>query len=178
VTGGIRASRLRAVDAAYDAEPWSDFAAGMAGAAAALAGLLFVAVSINIRTILEGRGISSRAAEALILLVTPVFLSLVLLIPGQPAVALAVELFVLAAVAGAALGWLSRPGRRAREQPVASWVGTTVLPAAVVALAPVLAGIGLLTESIGGLYWLPAAVAVALLGGLSNAWVLLVEILR
>lgn len=178
MTGGVRASRLRAVDAAYDAEPWSDFAAGMAGAAAALAGLLFVAVSINIRTILEDQGISSRAAEALILLVAPVFLSLVLLIPGQPEVALAVELFVLAAITGAALGWLSRPGRRSHEQPVASWVGTTIVPAAVVGLAPVLAGIGLLTESLGGLYWLPAAVAVGLLGGLSNAWVLLVEILR
>jgi hypothetical protein len=57
-------------------------------------------------------------------------------------------------------------------------VGTTVVPAAVVALAPFVAGIGLLTESIGGLYWLPAAVAVGLLGGRSNAWVLLVEILR
>lgn len=178
MTGGIRASTLRAVDAAFDAEPWSDFAAGTAGAAAALAGLLFVAVSINIRTILAHRGISSRAAAALILLVTPVFLSLVLLIPGQPAVALAVELFVLAAVAGAALGWLSRPGRRTHERPLASWLGTSVVPAAVVGLAPVLAGIGLLTGSLGGLYWLPAAVAVGLLGGLSNAWVLLVEILR
>ena len=39
-------------------------------------------------------------------------------------------------------------------------------------------GVGLLTESLGGLYWLPAAVAVGLLGGLTNAWVLLVEILR
>ncbi|CAA9293443.1 MAG: hypothetical protein AVDCRST_MAG54-4648, partial [uncultured Actinomycetospora sp.] len=66
--------------------------------------------------------------------------SLVLLIPGQPPGALAVELFVLAAVAGVALGWLSRPSRRAPEQPVASWVGTTVVPAAVVALAPVVAG--------------------------------------
>lgn len=132
MTGGIRTSRLLAVDAAYDAEPWSEFAAG----------------------------------------------SLVLLIPGQPPGALAVELFVLAAVAGVALGWLSRPSRRAPEQPVASWVGTTVVPAAVVALAPVVAGVGLLTESLGGLYWLPAAVAVGLLGGLTNAWVLLVEILR
>ncbi len=178
MTGGIRASRLRAVDAAYDAEPWSDFAAGMAGAAAALAGLLFVAVSINIQTILAQRGSSSRAVEALILLVTPVFLSLVLLIPGQPAVALAVELFVVAVIAGTALGWLSRPGSRAHEQPLASWLGTNVVPAAVVGLAPVVAGIGLLTGSLGGLYWLPAAVAVGLLGGLSNAWVLLVEILR
>jgi len=150
----------------------------MAGAAAALAGLLFVAVSINIRTILQNRGISARAAQALVFLVNPVFLSLTLLIPGQPPAALAVELFVVAVIAGSASGWLSRPGARAHEQPLASWAGTGLLPAAIVALAPVLAGIGLLTGSLGGLYWVPAAVAFGLLGGLTNAWVLLVEILR
>lgn len=166
------------MDAAYDAEPWSDFAAGMAGSAAALAGLLFVAVSINIQLILASRTLASRAAEALILLATPVFLSLVLLIPGQPLMALAVELFVITAAVGPGLLWLSRPGARAAEQPVASWAVTSVVPAAVLALAPLVAGIGLLTEALGGLYWLPAAVALGLVGGLVNAWVLLVEILR
>src|SRR4051794_9572998 len=150
----------------------------MAGAAAAPAGLLFVAVSINIQAVVATRGIASRAAEALILLASPVFLSLAVLVPGQPTVALAVELFAIAAVAGPALGWLTRPGSRATEQPMSSWVGTSLVPAAVIAIAPVLAGVGLLTESLGGLYWIPAAVALGLLGGLVNAWVLLIEILR
>jgi len=166
------------VDAAYDAEPWSDFAAGMAGAAAALAGLLFVAVSINIQTILAGRGIAGRAAQALILLALPVFISLALLIPGQPDLALAIELLAISAVTAPALGRQARPGARSSEQPVYSWIATNVVPSAVVALAPLVAAIGLLTESLGGLYWLPAAVALALVGGLVNAWVLLVEILR
>ncbi|PVY96707.1 hypothetical protein [Actinomycetospora cinnamomea] len=167
-----------AVDAAYDAAPWSDFAAGMAGAAAALAGLLFVAVSINIQAVLAHRAIAGRAAESLILLATPVFVSLALLVPAQPAAALAVELFVVAGVAGPSLAWLSRPANRAPEQPVVSWVGTSLVPAAVLAFAPALAGIGLLTGTLGGLYWLPLAVAFALIGGLVNAWALLVEILR
>jgi len=166
------------VDAAYDAEPWSDFAAGMAGAAAALAGLLFVAVSINIRTILSGTGIAGRAALSLILLALPVFISLALLIPGQPEVALAIELLVISAVTVPSLGYLVRPAAHAAEQPLLSWVATNIVPAAVAALAPVVAAIGLLTESLGGLYWLPAAVALALVGGLVNAWALLVEILR
>ncbi|GLZ46393.1 hypothetical protein Acsp06_25780 [Actinomycetospora sp. NBRC 106375] len=166
------------MDAAYDAEPWSDFAAGMAGAAAALAGLLFVAVSINIRTILTGTGIAGRAALALILLALPVFLSLALLIPGQPDVALAIELLVISAVTVPSLGYLARPSAHAAEQPVSSWIATNVIPSAVAALAPVVAAVGLLTGSLGGLYWLPAAVALALVGGLVNAWALLVEILR
>ncbi|GAA4941930.1 modulator of FtsH protease [Actinomycetospora succinea] len=166
------------MDAAYAAEPWSDFAAGMAGAAAALAGLLFVAVSINIRTILSGPGIAGRAALSLILLALPVFISLALLIPGQPDVALAIELLVISAVTVPSLGYLVRPAAHAAEQPLLSWVATNIVPAAVAALAPVVAAIGLLTESLGGLYWLPAAVALALVGGLVNAWALLVEILR
>ncbi|MEJ2886406.1 hypothetical protein [Actinomycetospora aeridis] len=166
------------MDAAYDAEPWSDFAAGMAGAAAALAGLLFVAVSINIRTILTDPRIAGRAALALILLALPVFLSLVLLIPGQGDVALAVELLVISAVTVPSLGYLVRPAAHAAEQPLSSWIATNVVPSTVAALAPVVAAVGLLTASLGGLYWLPAAVAIALVGGLVNAWALLIEILR
>jgi hypothetical protein len=51
-------------------------------------------------------------------------------------------------------------------------------PAVALALGPLLAGIGVLTTSIGGLYWIPAAMVVALLGGLFNAWVLMIEIIR
>ena len=38
--------------AAYDVEPWSDLFVAAAGAGAALAGLVFVAVSINVDRIL------------------------------------------------------------------------------------------------------------------------------
>ena len=50
---------------AYDAAAWSDFAAGTAGAAAALAGLLFVAVSINLQPILAGPLDGARQLDVL-----------------------------------------------------------------------------------------------------------------
>ena len=55
--------------AAPIAADWSNFLVAEAGASAALAGLLFVAVSINIAKIIEYPGVSGRAAEALALLI-------------------------------------------------------------------------------------------------------------
>lgn len=47
------------------------------------------------------------------------------------------------------------------------------------ATIPVLmGGVSLLTETGGGLYWIAAAVLLATLAAVINAWVLLVEILR
>ena len=163
---------------AYAAESWSEFAGATAGAAAALTGLVFVAVSINLQPILADPRMPARAGQALILLAAPVFLSLALLVPGQPAAALGVELFVLAGLVGPLLGWLCRPAARPAHQPLAAWIVGSIGPAAVLTVSPLLAGLGVLTDSLGGLYWLPVAVAVSLLAGLINAWVLLIEILR
>jgi hypothetical protein len=52
----------------------------------------------------------------------------------------------------------------------------------VVALASslpvVAAGVSLLAEQGGGLYWLAAAFAISLAAGIGTAWVLLVEVVR
>ena len=163
---------------AYDAERWVDLAEGTAGASAALAGLLFVAVSLNLQAILEGPRLANRAAQALVLLVFPVFTGLALLVPDQSPVALGTELVLLAVVLGVLLNALARPDRRPPDQPRAAWFATGVVPALVVPVGTLLAGVGVLTEALGGLYWLPVVIAVGLFSGLVNTWVLLVEILR
>lgn len=48
---------------AYDASEWSELFVASAGASAALAGLVFVAVSINVERILEFPGLPERALE-------------------------------------------------------------------------------------------------------------------
>lgn len=163
---------------AYTAEGWGDFAVAMAGAAAALAGLLFVALSINLEAILRGPRLPARAGHTLILLAVPVVLSLLLLIPGQPSAALGVELIGTGAVTAAVLGYLEPPWRRPTTQTVPSWITTVVAPAVLLGGGVLVSGIGLVTESLGGLYWIPAAVIVAVAAALLNAWVLLVEIRR
>ena len=161
-------------------EAWTDFAVGIAGAGAALTGLLFVAVSINLERILSLPHVPRRAAQSLVLLVTPVFASIAVLTPGQPTWGLGVEMIVIAAGVGAALYAFTDVRNRPAEQPVWSWVLNGLVSSVALPLGTLLAGISLVADlpGLGGLYWLPLATAVAWMSGLVNAWVLLVEIMR
>ena len=85
---------------AYAAEHWADFGVATTGAAAALAGLLFVAISINIERILQFPGLPHRAAQTLILFALPLVTALLLIVPGQPRAALGGELLVIGLATG------------------------------------------------------------------------------
>ncbi|WP_348789640.1 hypothetical protein [Leifsonia sp. NPDC080035] len=62
---------------------WSEFNVAVAGAGAALGGLLIVALSVNIRQIAESRGLAARAGASIATLILGVVLSCAALIPGQ-----------------------------------------------------------------------------------------------
>ena len=62
---------------------WSNFLVAELGAAAPLTGLLFVAVSINLARILQFSHLPSRAAEALLALISVLFVTTFALIPRQ-----------------------------------------------------------------------------------------------
>jgi hypothetical protein len=62
-------------------EEWHDFFLAASGAAAVLAGLVFVGVSINLDTIMSnpGYGLPGRALEAVVLLVAVLIATILLL---------------------------------------------------------------------------------------------------
>jgi modulator of FtsH protease len=162
----------------YSASAWTDFAVAVAGAAAALSGLLFVAVSINLSRILAFPNLPARAGQTLIMLVTPLIVALLVLIPDQRPDLLGVELLVGAALLVPALGWLNRPSTRSVEEDRVGYAVSRIAPAVLVVGFLGAAGISLLALAGGGLYWIAPAVVIAIVAGLGNAWVLLVEIQR
>jgi hypothetical protein len=166
------------VSVAYSAAGWSDFGAAVATAAAALAGLLFIAVSINLRQILDYPNLPGRAAQTLILLATPLVTAIMLLVPGQPRLALGLELLATGLVVGTAQFVIDARAGRSDQETTTTWIISRVTPAVVNCGCLVVAGVTLLAQAGGGLYWLVPSVLAAVIFGLANVWVLLVEILR
>ena len=163
---------------AYDPSEWTDLFVATAGASAALAGLVFVAVSINLERILAFRGLPERALETLLFLVSVLLVSVVALIPGQDHVALGLELLLVTLAIDAVV--LRQPAIQVQpgEEMQPSWrVARWALRA--IATVPFLIGaVSILAEAGGGLYWLVAGIVLAIAASVANAWVLLVEILR
>jgi len=162
---------------AYSAAGWENFFVAEAGASAALAGLLFVAVSINLPRILQFPGLPGRAAEALVVLFAVLASASLGLVPGQSPAVFGTEL--LAIGLGSSLLMLviqvrgSRyPGQQRR------WTIIRIATTQVAAVPFAVAGASVLARAGGGLYWLAPAIVLSFFAALLDAWVLLIEIQR
>ena len=163
---------------AYDPSEWHDLFVATAGASAALLGLLFVAVSINLERILAYEGLPERALETLLLLLGVLIVAIVGLIPAESNVALGLELLFVAAIIAAIV--LRLPAARAEEtgKEPSSWRLSRIVIRLMGTAPLVIGGLSVLLEAGGGLYWIAAGIVLAIVGAVANAWVLLVEILR
>src|ERR1700691_5958676 len=84
-------------------EAWHDFFVALAGASAAPAGLLFVALSINIDRIIKMPWLPPRAAATMLLLVGGLIEALVALAPHPSLTVLGIEEFVIGGVVWAGI---------------------------------------------------------------------------
>jgi hypothetical protein len=157
---------------------WANFFVAEVGAAAALSGLIIVAISINLQRILSFPQLPGRAAEMLILLVGALTACSFALMPGQPLKVLGGEILGAGLLmTGAPLVIQARQLPVMKTQPLTWWIWRSLI--GVCAGLPVLIGGGVLIGGAsGGLYWLAAGVLVTFAATVWNAWVLLVEILR
>lgn len=151
---------------------WDNFFVAAGGAAAALAGLLFVSVSINLARILEIPSLPPRAAEALVVLLAVLVLSLLALVPGQPPAVLGGEVCALGALLWIVLTFTLVRGKP--RQHALLRVLINQLPPAMF----VIAGAMVCSGHPQGVYWLVPATLLAIAAGVIGAWVLLIEILR
>lgn len=161
-----------------DPVSWQPFFTAMIAAAAALTGLLFVAVSINLERIVEGTGLlPTRAAETVATLLLVVVTSALVLIPqrmyllGLEVLVLAVPMLVIT-VRSQICHLLQNP-----HDPLL-WSISRMACTAVATVPGTAAGFSLVTLWAGGLYWLAATALLGVVGAVYNAWVLLVEIVR
>lgn len=171
-----------AYTAAYTAAGWGALFLAAAGATAALSGLIFVALSVNIRAVLaagqrEGQNfLTGRALEALAALLIVLVVSLVGLVPGIPRGALAA--FILVAGVGSAASPVRALAARRNGTGLGAPLLLRLITGAGLTITLLLAGVTLATGHGGGLYWLPAAFVLAIVIAAVNAWVLLVQVLR
>jgi hypothetical protein len=161
----------------YDVAQWHDLFVAVAGAAAALTGLIFVAVSINLKSIMESPILPARAAESLGILIVLLVISILVLTPGQSRQFVGAELTAIAVLVLARVG-VSRAYRRGSPEIPLHWILLPAVVALLSSLPLLLAGITLLAHRGGGLYWLVPELIFGFVGAVYNAWILLVEILR
>ncbi|HSZ39099.1 MAG TPA: hypothetical protein VK817_03995 [Trebonia sp.] len=150
---------------------WQGFAETVGTSSGALTGLLFVSVSLNASRIAGHQGLRASAAQTLVLFLTPLIMSAMLLVPGQPNGVLGAEFIA----AGLGASWvLVRTGQLKRGLAdddqrlvrIFDHHSTNV----VVMLLFVASGIAIAAGADAGLYLLLPASLVAFISGVLNAW--------
>ena len=164
-------------------EEWHDFFLAAAGAAAVLAGLVFVGVSINLEMIMADPtyGLVNRALEALILLMAVLIATCLLLVPDQGTMVAGVEVLTVGVIDWAgivAIQLLQLRNWHSLEASLRWHLVPRVVLGQVATLPMVAAGIAVLSWGVSGLYVLVAGVVLSFLVAVGDAWVLLVEIKR
>jgi putative effector of murein hydrolase LrgA (UPF0299 family) len=162
---------------AYNAYAWHAFFQGAIGASAALTGLLFVAISINLDQILKYPQLPGRAAGTLGALLASLAVSGFALAPGQNYRALGWEIIGVGIVVALQALWVTLGWRRAPDQK-RTWILAHLASLFLPALVFIVGGASMVAKSGGGLYWILAATLLVFVLSSLNAWVLLVEIKR
>jgi modulator of FtsH protease len=154
---------------------WQTFFLAQVGASAALTGLVFVALSINLSQIIGQRDLVGRAGEAVILLVQPVIVGLAVLTPYSGTTR-GVLILLAAGTAWVALVRLLINSDAEAQRPKLERVYR--LTSTQLAAVPAVIGAVVLIAGGDGYGFLALGAVMSIAVGVMDGWVLLVEILR
>ncbi|HUC60952.1 MAG TPA: hypothetical protein VMF53_03265 [Alphaproteobacteria bacterium] len=160
-------------------DAWQNFFLGELGASAALAGLIFVSLSVNQARVLATPSLPERGLEALMALFLVLIVSSLMLVPDQGPRLLGAEVLAVALAQVAVLFLVQKVELRRVE---AAYRRNMLMLAAATQGAAWLFGLGALLLMVRadwvGLYVLVPATLVSFVAAGINAWVLLIEINR
>jgi hypothetical protein len=161
---------------AYEPESWHELFVMTGGATAALAGLIFVAVSLNHEDILKIPALPALAARTLSILIALVLFCVVGLAPGQTRTVFGAEILLIAV--GLAVIVLGTTFRNLSGSQLVRRRLSLIGYAVVASIPGVVAGVSILIGAGGGLYWLLAQFIAGIVVAVYYAWILLIEIRR
>jgi hypothetical protein len=158
---------------------WANFFMAQCGAAAALIGLLFVALSINLERIVASPYLVDRVGEAVLVFFGLLGFSIFGLVPHQ-----SVTVFGMETLGAGIVIWIMTTSLQVRgvrthpPQATVQYMVQRFVQMQSATLSTVVAGVLLTLGHDAGFFWLVPATIAAYLAGIGNAWVLTVEILR
>jgi hypothetical protein len=157
---------------------WHDFFIAMTGSAAALTGLIFVGVSINITKILSLPKLPDRALLSLILLLNILVVSSLILIPQQSYLLIGYEIFTIAILVYSVVTKMDIGIYRNTPTAYKRQYFVSVIFNQLSVLPYLTSGIATLMYGEKGIYWIVPGIILSFIKAVIDAWVLLIEINR
>ncbi|MET3979731.1 hypothetical protein ABIB62_002321 [Mucilaginibacter sp. UYP25] len=157
---------------------WNDLFVAATGGAAALTGLIFVGISINLKDILEIPILTIKASVSLILLLAILIFSIVLLVPQFSMRLNGIEFTVLGIIV-----WVlvTKADLQVYAKTLKDYKNHHLLNLFIdqFAILPYVgAGVCLLLGQENGIYLIVPAIIISFIKSVFDAWVLLIEIKR
>jgi hypothetical protein len=165
---------MLAVDA-FQPDEWHDFFLTVGGAAAVLAGLVFVALSLNLDMVMRDITHRSRAVGTLTNFVGIFVVCALALMGGQNHAAVGIEWLLVSIGAGSVYVYGYLRARAAGASPTTPSVLRTV-SGSVLYLAQIVGSILLVRDVTAGLYIAAIAMVILTAYSVSGAWLLIVGV--
>jgi hypothetical protein len=157
---------------------WDGFFTAEVGAAAALTGLIFVGISINLKRILALPMIANRALQSLLILIAALGILSLLLVPDQSDLLAGVEVMGVTFALLAVLNGIEIRSWKSIEPKWRRILAQHTLEIQIPSIFFLVGGALLAGGLPAALNWFVPATLLSFLIGFVEAWVITVEILR